>query len=269
MSASAERSRAGRGRGVNAARAEVLRFWRSIELFSPQPVPNADARERVYDLGSASVAPWEAEHPFSNEPIGSGQRWRHTVYCGVFKRDAAFDLLRSLLPTDAESFDDRRVAGDGALFAFVVSDDGQALLGSEVLSSCAWAIGRAVSPGPAAAGWLDGLEDAEAALSETLEDLFAEPDNADQPDDESGGRPMRPLTFEDLRACTESIVELLGVQQLSPNGIRIQSRALKASSADRADEHDFLNSFIAEDLALVADEVAAGNFGSAAQLPVC
>jgi hypothetical protein len=247
---------------MNTARAEVLRFWRSVELFSPQQVPDADPRERVYDVAGTAVAPWNPGHPLSRERLRERQRWRHTVYCGVFKREAAFDLLRRLLPPDPESFDDRHVGGDGALFALVVSDEGRLLLGSEVLSSCAWAIGRAVNPGPAAAGWLDGLEDAEDAVSELLEDLAGEPDQ-EQPEELDRERLGRPVGIEDLLGCISSVVELLGVQQLAASGIRVQSRAVSAKSADRADDHDFLNSFIAADLAMIADEVQCGNLGSA------
>jgi hypothetical protein len=184
------------------------------------------------------------------------------VYCGVFKLNAAFDGLRRLLPADPKSFDDRPVAGDGALFALVLSDDGQPMLGSEVLSGCAWAMGRAISPGPGVAGWLDGLEDAEAALAEMLEDLAGEPgeDPAGEPD---GGGPAHAISIDDLLERVEELAELLGVQQLQAGGIRVQSRAVSTKRADRPDDHDFLNSFIAEDLAMVAGEVRDGNLGCA------
>jgi len=251
---------------AHAARAEILRFWRSVELFSPQEVPNVDAREGVHDLDGGSLAPWEARQPVSGETAGTGKRWRHTVYCGTFKREAAFKVVRERLPEDRESFDDQPARGDGALVAFVVSDEGRPLLGSEILSSCAWAIGRLVSPGPGAAGWLRGFEDAQDAFSELLEDLVAASDDdqrAQQPG-RDGARLGRPITIEDLLELTHSAAALLGTERDLPAGaIRVQSRIVKAGNADRADDHDFLNSFIAEDLALVADEVAGGNCGSA------
>lgn len=184
------------------------------------------------------------------------------MYCGVFKLDPAFDGLRRVLPADPESFDERPVAGDGALFALVLSDDGRPSLGSEVLSGCAWAMGRAISPGPGVAGWLDGLEDAEAALTELLEDLAGEPGEnpAGEP---GGGGPARAVGVEDLLELVEELVELLGVAQLDAGGIRVQSRAVSTKRADGSDDHDFLNSFIAEDLAMVADEVRDGNLGRA------
>jgi hypothetical protein len=247
---------------LTAARAEILRFWRSVELFSPQQLPSADARDRVYDLAAGGVAPWDAEHPLSGEPVRSGQRWRHTVYCGVFGRGRAFDVLRDVLPPDRESFDERRVGGEGALFAIVVSDAGRLVLGSEVLSSCAWAIGRALSPGPGVAGWLDGLEEAEDALGEMLDDLAGAPPG-DQTEEPGGDGVGRPIAIDDLVGCAESVVELLGVGRLRATGIRVQSRTVSAKGADRAVDHDFLNSFIADDLALIANEVEEENVGAA------
>ena len=90
------------------------------------------------------------------------------------------------------------------------------MLGSEVLSGCAWAIGRAIDPGPAVAGWLDGLEDAEAALTEMLEGLAGEP--GDGPAGEPGGGPGRAISIEDLLERLEELAELLGVAQLEAGG---------------------------------------------------
>jgi hypothetical protein len=43
----------------------------------------------------------------------------------------------------------------------------------------------------------------------------------------------------------------------------VQSRAVNVKRADRTDDHDFLNSFIADDLAMVAGEVENGSLGAA------
>jgi len=166
-----------------AARAEVLRFWRSVELFSPQDVPSPD-RDGVYDLDGGSLAPWEAGHSLGARPLRPRERWRHTVYCGVFEREAAFELIRERFPTDSESFDAFPAKGDCGLAAFVVSDNGRPIVGSELLSGCAWALGRAVDPGPQDAGWLQGLEDAEGALNELFDALVDAPD-----EDEAAGEP--------------------------------------------------------------------------------
>lgn len=245
-------------------RAEVLRYWRSVELFSPQDIPSTD-RERVYDLDGGSLVPWAAEHSLARMSLGAGERWRHTVYCGVFEREAAFELLREQFPKDPESFDARPAKGDGALAAFVVSDEGRPIPGSEVLSNCAWAIGRAVDPGPKDPGWLSGLEDAADAFTELFEDVSDAPDDDPQAAEQGAEtrRLGRPLAIEDLFEFTRGLVELLGAERFAASGVRVHSRRVKAASADRVDDHDFLNSFVAADLAMVANEVESGNCGRA------
>lgn len=245
-------------------RAEVVRYWRSVELFSPQDIPSAD-REQVYDLDDDSLLPWEAQHSLSRMSLGAGERWRHTIYCGVFELEAAFELLREQFPKDPESFDARPAKGDGALAAFVVSDEGRQIPGGEVLSNCAWAIGRAVDPGPKDAGWLSGLEDADDAFTEMFEDLGGVPDEDEQAAEQGAETRAlgRPLAIEDLFEFTRGLIELLGAERLAASGVRVHSRRVKAADAERADDHDFLNSFVAADLEMVASEVASGNCGRA------
>jgi hypothetical protein len=250
----------------HADMAEIVRFWRSIELFSPQQTPNADPGKRVFDLARGSPAPWEPEHPLNNESLEPGKRWRHTVYCGLFARESAFELVRQQLRPDPESFDDRPAGGDGAVFAFVVSDDGQPVLGSEVLSSCAWAVGRALDPGPHSDGWLQGLQEAELALRDRLEELVDPAHDGHRVSDTGREGPSGnscALRVDDLIEVTQSVISLLGVERLASSRVRTNSVAVDQSRADRGEEHDFLNSFIASDLQTVADEVADGNLGAA------
>jgi hypothetical protein len=71
------------------------------------------------------------------------------------------------------------------------------------------------------------------------------------------------LTVEDLVEVTQGVISLLGVERLASSRVRTSSVAVDESRADRGEEHDFLNSFIASDLQTVADEVADGNLGAA------
>ena len=89
----------------------------------------------MYDLDGGSLAPWETGHSLGARPLRPRERWRHTVYCGVFEREAAFELIRERFPTNSESFDGFPAKGDCGLAAFVVSDDGRPIVGSELLSA--------------------------------------------------------------------------------------------------------------------------------------
>jgi hypothetical protein len=140
---------------ANESRAKVLRFWRAVELFSPQDVPREDLRKRVYQVGQEGLLPWEAGHPLRRNALPESKTWRHTVYGGVFSLRRVRDLLEEAFGSDDESFG-TRLPGDNALFAVNVTDDGRPLLGSVEFSSCAWATGRLLLPGPEDVGWLTG-----------------------------------------------------------------------------------------------------------------
>ncbi|MEU7727394.1 hypothetical protein AB0B78_19455 [Streptomyces sp. NPDC040724] len=101
--------------------------------------------------------PWEAGHPLRSVPLEAGYGWQHVVYGGAFALGAVRDTLLHVFGESAEDHDGR-MDGESALFALTVTDEGRLLLDSPVFSSCAWATGRAVAPGPGSRGWLDGFE---------------------------------------------------------------------------------------------------------------
>ncbi|MDL4820792.1 DEAD/DEAH box helicase [Actinomadura opuntiae] len=156
--------------------ADVLRYWRAIELFDPQTIPRVtrpgarrkSGRELVQEIEAVpgrplSPLPWEPGHPIHGEPPESGRygaSWRHTVFGGVFPVSAVHDALAERFGSGSEEQDygGRRKSGDTALFAFTVDERGCLLEGTVVLNACAWATGRIFDPGPGAPGWLDGFE---------------------------------------------------------------------------------------------------------------
>ncbi|WP_131774019.1 MULTISPECIES: DEAD/DEAH box helicase [Protofrankia] len=74
----------------------------------------------------------------------------------------------------------------------------------------------------------------------------------------------KPLTVPDLSAVTRWLSERFGVTaDLAPMAIRVQSRQVSVKRADNAAGTDFLNSFIAADLALVADRLSESEPGKA------
>jgi hypothetical protein len=133
---------------ANAERATIIRFWRAIELFSPQAVPDVSPIQRVADVTESGLFPWEAGHPLRNVELPGNLVWRHTVYGGLFGLERIRDQLEAAFGKDQESFDARR-PGSTALFAIACTDEGRPLLGTEEFASCAWAAGRLADPGPA------------------------------------------------------------------------------------------------------------------------
>jgi hypothetical protein len=264
-------------------RSRVLAFWRAVELFSPQTVPKLGARERVYRVQESSPLPWEPGHPLGEAWLRKSNAWQHSIFLGVYSLDAAYTELRRALGGGEEDGDPPR-AGHSALAAFTVAEDGRVLLGSQTLSSCAWALSRVFAGEAPSPGWLDGFERAAREFADEFADLLALAD-----DDEDGaaaegeGHPVGAVLDLELLGDIRGLVgELLreedsvdpddaegggeargGSAIRSAVEIRIQSRPVGPANRYRAVERDFLNSFIALDLGQVADAVNAGEYGPA------
>jgi hypothetical protein len=239
--------------GADARRAEIIRFWRTVEMFSPPPVEKVSRERRVYVVKPGEPLPWESEHELAGVPLSQDQAWRHVVYLGIYSLESVFEVLARVFAPDEESFDERP-SEESALAAFVVSGEGRPLVGSEVLSSCAWATGRAVHHGPGTPGWLTGFEGSEKEFGALFKNLV-EP----EPD----GEWAAPIAEEDLAKCREAVAEMLHVDSALPHAeIRIHSQIVAKRRAYSTDGHDFLNSFIADDLATVAKQASLGKIGT-------
>lgn len=244
----------GGGRGLKA---DVIEFWRAVELFSPQKVPPVDrfdAREPVEAVSSGPAKaplPWELGHRLHEPPRRRGYERQHIVYLGVYRIDDVWVAVDHILDPGTENFDPRP-AGDCALAAIVVDGDGRYLPNTAIVSGLAWAAGRTRDPGPADPSWLRGFSTAERLFTDLVDDVQSV-------DEEAGGRaPLDSTTLSVLRTRTE---ELLGVAGLiGCESIRIRSLEVRASES--VDGTDFLNSFIAADLDHVASRVAVGDFGT-------
>ena len=236
-------------------RANVLRFWRAVELFAPQAVPDVNPRGYVGDVEETGLMPWEAGHPLRKVELGGNQVWRHTVYGGLFDLAKVRDLLEETFGRDQGSFNASR-PGSTALFAVSFTDEGRPLLGTEEFASCAWAAGRLIDPGPAATNWLDGFEEAE----DDCRDRFlaaVQPEESDTRAKELKARGHEvgcPVATRDLYALMGSVTDHLNVKAvLDPRGIRVKSVPVGRKREFSTDGSEFLNSFFTADLAKVAD----------------
>ncbi len=243
-------------------RAEVLRFWRATELFSPQAVPEISADRYVEDVEETGLLPWEAGHPLGNIELRDNQVWRHTVYGGLFDLEKVRNLLEDAFGKDPERFDARRL-GITALFAATFTDEGRPLLGTEEFASCAWATGRLIDPGPTKTEWLDGFEEAQAVCHvEFLRTVSpSEHDTRAAELSAQGYEVGRPVDTRTLYALIDYVIEQFNIQAaLGPSGLRVKSVLIGRKREFSVDGSGFLNSFFATDLAKVAD---AGSHGAA------
>jgi hypothetical protein len=233
---------------------EIIEFWRAVEMFSPPPIPRAQPKQRVFDVAPGELLPWDPGHPVQATRLTKDQAWRHTVYIGLYPREAIFSALKDVFPPAPDSYDERP-SGQSALLGFAVSEKGILLEGSAVLSACAWATARALDPGPGVAAWLDGFAEIERGFASGLEEMLLGK-TEEQPE------PVT-LDWSILSECREGAIEALGVEEVLPiSGVRVSTEKVARRSTGTV-EHDFLNSFIANDLARVAAAAGAGDVGAA------
>jgi hypothetical protein len=181
-------------------RAHIVDFWRAVELFEPQKVDRPDLRSDtpVCDVDSGLPLPWEAGSPLRNKRPPRNTVWRHTVHLGVFSTRETNTILDEAFGADPRQVEERPGA-ETALGAFEVDERGQALLGTQVVSTCGWAVGRTLSPGPAAEDWLEGFTGVEERFETLYAWLVAEP----------GPEPTRALlTLVDGGLVSAPLVEL-------------------------------------------------------------
>ena len=255
--------------GVGQEPARVLNFWQAVEIFNPQPLPSVNPVKNVYEVNDG-LLPWDAGHPLRRIKIKDNLTWRHCVYVGVFDIQRVRELLQEKFGSDPESFDDRP-SGQTALLAFMVTDEGEPLLGSEEFASCAWAAGRLRNPGPENPGWLTGFEAACEGCRRELGEITAAEYLATT-EDELGTPELSPreyevgsrLDFQDLLRFADEVARQFAVEEvLSPAGFRVASLKVSKRKLRAADGGEMLTSLFAADLAAVAEAVGQGEIGAA------
>ncbi|WP_027004885.1 DEAD/DEAH box helicase [Conexibacter woesei] len=228
-------------------RSAPVRFWRSVELFSPQNIPPVRRDNDVITVthGGGEPLPWEDGARLRPPPPRA--RWRHTVFLGVHSLKRVRDVVEEHLGRDPDDYDERP-RGESAIAALMVTDRGVLIDDSPLLSSCAWATGQL------AAG--DDLGDLDGFGSDTSE--FRALVHAHVGD--------APLTRDDLAALVSVAAAATGTGGgLLATGqeIRIQSLWVAERNAAKTDGSDFLNSFHADDLARVTAALDAADAGPA------
>ncbi|MFE6864502.1 AAA domain-containing protein [Nocardia sp. NPDC057668] len=150
--------------GDSDDRARILRYWRAVEYFSPARVDSVDHTKGVRRVERGRPLPWDIRAK-PHEKLKKNHVWRHTVYLGVYELRRMREVLDAVLRSPEEETDfDARAGGQSAILSLTVSESGLLVRDSVSLSSCAWAIGRTVDPGPGSDQWLVGLDTAQRAI---------------------------------------------------------------------------------------------------------
>lgn len=222
-------------------RARIVDFWRAVELFEPQKVDRPDPRgdTPVSHVEPGCPLPWERGHPVRRRPTPRNRLWRHTVYLGVFKVEQMHAILTDAFGTDPTRGDERP-AGQAALAAFEVDEAGRALLASQALATCGWALGRTIAPGPRSGDWLEGFDWSEERFGELYDWLVSDPGPAPARallTAVDGGLVSGPLVefWEAIRTSLKLSMEMTGALSLPDAGKEVSASAEAEFSLDGSD----------------------------------
>jgi hypothetical protein len=247
--------------------AQILRFWKAVELFSPQKIPrlNPNSKESpVIRMSGQMPLPWDTPERFPAPE--KDHTWRFTAYCGIYKLSSVRQILEERFGKDPSNFD-RRSNGESCLFSVQISGDGRPFLDTFVLSSCCWATGRSISPRPVDLGWLEGFDDTlkEEALSFAEGFALLENDEAGRELNKRPGiRVGRPIQPGDLTGEVQRIAgDLQIAHALHPQQVYLKGRQISDKYAYDVEPDDFLNSFFVRDLGRLVDEAVHSNISRA------
>jgi AAA domain len=202
----------GRGTSVvgNSRAAQVVRFWRTVEMFSPQVVPKPTAGRRqnsgeiVLELAPEDNAPWDQQHWVSRSKLPAGKVWQFSVYGGICDLSTVREALTSAFGRVEGEFIERDGA-QTAMFAFTLDAEGYLMEDSPALSTCAWAISRLRHPGPDTKDWLEGFKAEEESFVAALNRLVPpKPARSSSAADGAGAKVGKAVLGQVKGAATEA-----------------------------------------------------------------
>lgn len=262
---------------ISEERQRILRYWRMLELFSPQRVPSPTRRtapqddHQVIEWRRGDPLPWEALYP--PKPVGkTGRVWQHTVYLGVYDLEDTYQYLHRAFGEDQDAYDERR-AGLSACAGILLDQDGALVPGSTVLSSALWALAQIQDlASPQDPEWTDGFTTAVLEMEDRVETFEGDRRKTaafDAISSEPTGSPVKPSgaspghnaeTLQDLLAIAHECAGIADTTSLCSDRIVIASVAVSERRSEESSPGiDFLNSFFLEDLAAVEDDLKDGS----------
>jgi hypothetical protein len=229
---------------------DVVRYWRLVELFSPQRIPELDpvSTDRpIVTWPRTGRLPWNV----LAAPTKETHTWSHTVFLGVYELECLYEYLHQAFPQDRDAYDERP-GGLSACAALVVDGEGRLVGGTAVLSSAAWGVGQIAAGRMADRVWLDGFMAAQERFAQDLDEAVAEARLTrgvaegesflvdDDLIDELVSAAWRAADLDERLAVATRVVHLSSIQ-------------VRKDRAGDVTAQDFLNSFFLDDLGSVAD----------------
>lgn len=221
----------------------LVRYWHAVELLQPQAAPKIKKRSSPYGaflhdtLYMRPIPPWAPGSIVSKQALPDKREWSHTLYAHLYDSRLVAAALKELYGADQGYREPQH--RESALFAAKFTMAGQLVENSFVLSSEAWFLGRAL----AGRDWTREFEDDQRVAAEQAQAQL-----------------QGQVSGDALRDFTLWVLQFLGLATFFPidgrSPLRFRSQPVNPNKP--ASEDDPLNSFLLEDLAVVADSIRKG-----------
>lgn len=236
----------------------VLAAWTTVEVLTPQPLPDADAlrgmRRQLVDLAK-QPEPWTLpeNRPQSNDQNkdqNKAQSISWFVYLGLLDLHAATASLLELFP-DEHAEERNYVDGRAPLAVIVLDSEGRPIPRKTFLASYSWGYGQVLANALQSLAEFSSVEPVWRARIE--KELFEYAEDGK----------IRPVTPERLRSLTHWLIQELNVpeHQVELDGVAI--RVIQSGSTSEPPEPELLNSFYLQDLDIARKAVIQQDIGAA------
>lgn len=221
----------------------IVSYWHAIELLQPQSVPQIKKRDNlnfpfIHDTTlNEIVPPWLPESIVSEQLLPKNRVWSHSLYGHLYDGRLVSAKLKELFGAD-QGYREPPQNRESAMFFVKFTNEGKLVDNSLVLSSEAWFLGRVL----ARRSWISGFEEDKKTAAEQATVMLA-----------------GEVSSKALLDFTCWVREFLGLSQFfCNNDHKLRFRSQPVDPSKLTTEDDPLNSFILEDLALVAKNMSTG-----------
>lgn len=266
----------------NKAKSNIIRYWESIEYFTPQKLPDVAPRHEtspVYRVTEGAPLPWEPGHVHARKDPPQGCGWKYSVFLKPVDLAAIQSEIEARIGTaESETARDERKPGFSALFMVNVDRNGVITPDSLVCASIGWAYSTLIAQNNQSNFSLAAFQSFERDQSTMFEEAFASKRASSGTLQELGDYltsglvlpasilPEYRIKATPVRLNSQAIDrEKAQLSKTIPNNPQ-ESQAAHANEPPKASPApaiDMLNSMFLGELSEIAGAVERGNVGAA------
>lgn len=217
----------------------IVRYWQSVELLQPMPVPKLKQRANtcIHAMSAANLAmPRDKASVLAKQSLPEGKKWSHLLFGHCYDSKLAVKALEVACGAVQARKEPQSVTV--ALFSLRITDTGHMEPNSLVLSSAAWLLGKVRANAPFARGFADEQKWALKEVTDQFDEV---------------------VTAENILWLTELLLKRWQLKDLHAEENSFLFSSTQINSTQAVPDDGPMNSFILEELGDVADNLDVRN----------